>query len=120
MNTMTRAPCGKAINDVSNVLKPNPLMTRVEKLEIPPLGIFCCPRTELAKSWKSSQITYTDQAKRKEDPCLVVEESFTDLMPVDDPVLNTRLVALESRNDHQAFVVAEPSVSSGRIGKSVG
>lgn len=40
MNTMTRAPCGKAMRDVSSVLNPSPLMTRVEKLEMPPLGMF--------------------------------------------------------------------------------
>jgi hypothetical protein len=41
MKTITSAPCGSAINDVSSVLKPRPLMTSVEKFEMPPLGIFC-------------------------------------------------------------------------------
>jgi hypothetical protein len=40
MKTMTSAPWGKAMSEVSRVLNPNPLMTSVEKLEMPPLGMF--------------------------------------------------------------------------------
>ena len=36
----TSTPCGMPNSAVCSVSKPRPLMTRVEKLEIPPLGTF--------------------------------------------------------------------------------
>ena len=41
------------------------------------------------------------------------------MIPLDDPILDTGLVALESRNDHQALVMGESAVAGGRIGKGV-
>ena len=64
--------------------------------------------------------TYADQAQREEDPSLVVEEGFSNLIPLDDPILNTGLVTLEPRNDHQALVMGETAMSGRRVGKGVG
>lgn len=67
-----------------------------------------------------AKITYTDKSQREKDPSLVIKERLPNLIPLDNPILNPRLISLQPRNHHQSLIMREPSMSSGRIGKGVG
>lgn len=69
MKIMTSAPCGSAIREVSRVLKPNPLMTSVEKLEIPPFGMFCTRTSVMKPMTTKSHIHRSSRARRRSRSC---------------------------------------------------